>query len=122
MYKGYSFNDSDIGYQLLMMAKHYPNEKEIRIYSVNDISTEPGSIGLLSSRNRIRKANTMRVEKMCKIPFDYQNTHIAKVCINDHVNAKTGEKSREFVIKNRYCANCSYMPEYFCQTDKNWQF
>ena len=97
-----------------MMAKHCPKEKEIRIYALNDISTDPGSIGLLSSRNRIRKTNSMRVEKMTKVPFDYQSTHIAKVCINDKVNAKTGEKSREFVIKNRYCTYCSRRPEYFC--------
>jgi len=42
-----------------------------------------------------------------KLPFDYENTHIAKVCIIDEVNKKTGKKSREFVIKNRWCTNCS---------------
>ena len=71
LYKGYSFGNSEEGYELLLMAKHFPRDKEIRIYSVNDIGTEAHTTGLLSSKNRIRKANSMRVEKILNTPFDW---------------------------------------------------
>jgi len=54
-----------------MMAKHFPKSNEIRIYSVNDIGTEAHTMGLLSSKNRIRKANSMRIEKVLAMPFDW---------------------------------------------------
>jgi len=107
------------------MAKHFPREKEIRIYSVNDIGTEAHTTGLLSSKNRIRKANSMRVEKILNMPFDWNKSHSAKVCINDRI-IPTGKgestKERKFVIKNRFCSYCSRTPDYYCQTDKNWEF
>jgi hypothetical protein len=41
------------------MAKHFPKEKEIRIYAVNDISTDKGNQSMLSSKYRILKSNSM---------------------------------------------------------------
>lgn len=118
MYRGLNFADKD-GYELVMMAKHFPLSREIRIYTVNDISSAENP-GLISSDMRIRKANSMRVEKLPQLGFDYENAHIARVCINDKL--KGGQKSREFVIKNRYCLHCARYPFYFCHDEKKWLF
>lgn len=120
LYRGQSFTDKG-GYQLIMMAKHFPMKNEVRIYTVNDVgSTEKGNAGLLSSQMRIRKANSMRVEKATQLGFDFDNSHIAKLCINEKI--KGGTKTKEFVIKNRYCLYCSKYPFYFCQQEKEWEF
>ena len=42
------------------MAKFYPKEKEIRIYSLNNID---GDMGLISSQYRVLKKNSKRVVK-----------------------------------------------------------
>lgn len=95
------------------MAKHFPEHNEIRIYCVNDInSANKGSAGLISSQYKIRKTNSMRAEKEMKLGFDFDNSHIAKVCIKQK---KIGAmKCKEFVIKNRHCTYCSKYPFYFC--------
>ena len=54
LYKGLDFKDSR-GYQLIMMAKHFPDKNEIRIYSTNDIA---GDSGLISHHNKFKKANS----------------------------------------------------------------
>jgi hypothetical protein len=88
-----------------MMAKHFPKEKEIRIYSINDIGSEKGTQAMLSSNYRILKSNSMRVEKMTKFPFDYSENHFVKIFINDKISVN-GKKEREFVVKSRYCTFC----------------
>ena len=95
------------------MAKHFPKEKEIRIYAVNDITTEKGNQAMLSSNYRILKSNSMWVEKMSKYPFDFENNHFVKLFINDNVGID-GKLNRDFVIKNRYCTFCSKSKRQFC--------
>jgi len=50
LYRGASFRDKN-GYELLMMAKHFPDQNEVRIYSVNNLSSETGKGGMMSSFN-----------------------------------------------------------------------
>ena len=103
------------GYELLLMAKRFENE--IRLYSMHDLKTEGAKCGLISDQYRIMKSNSMRVHKEAALPFDWENGHFAKICIN-----KRTDKTPEFVIKNRYCTRCTKKSKYFCQTDKNWEF
>ena len=67
------------------MAKHFPKEQLIRIYSINDIGTDQGNQAMLSSNYRILKANSMRVEKLTKVPFDFSNNHFVTIFINDKI-------------------------------------
>ena len=90
---------------MVLMAKHFPKEKEIRIYSINDIGSDKGNQAMLSSNYRILKSNSMWVEKMTKFPFDFENNHFVKVFINDIIGID-GKIERDFVIKNRYCIFC----------------
>jgi hypothetical protein len=60
---------------------------------------------MLSSNYRILKANSMRVEKLTKFPFDFSNNHFVTIFINDKIEV-SGKKEREFVIKSRYCTYC----------------
>ena len=60
LYKGLSFKDPD-GFELIMMAKHYPDLQEIRLYSSNDIGNTPQKstqMGRVSSKFKLRKANS----------------------------------------------------------------
>ena len=102
-----------------MMAKHFPNTREVRIYTINDISNVDKP-GLISSTGRIRKANSMRTEKDVGLGFDFNNSHIARLCINDA--RRGGAKVREFVIKNRFCIHCSKYPFYFCHDERRFLY
>ena len=62
LYKGFSFEDSD--YELLMMARHFPEKNEIRLYTVNDLPASKH--GMFSSKSRIKTANRMRKVKESK--------------------------------------------------------
>jgi hypothetical protein len=98
-----------------MMAKHIPSKNEIRIYTVNPLTSEAGQSGLLSSESKILRSNSLRVPKMQICPFD-EDTHMAKVEI-------TGAKeNRNFTIKCRYCTYCAKTSNYFCQSDKCLEF
>jgi len=100
-YKGISFKDQD-GYELLMMAKHFPQENEIRLYSSHDIGNDhkgtQNKMVRINSKFNLRKVNSMRIDKINQIPFDYENGAVAKVYINSKANG-----SKEFVIKSRFC-------------------
>ena len=108
LYQGGHFGDP-AGYELLLMAKHFPEQNEIRIYSTHDIKTEGPKSGMISDQNRFNKKNSMRVHKEQELPFDWENGHFAKVCINKRTN-----KTPEFVIKSRHCNRCSRKSKYYC--------
>lgn len=104
-----------------MMAKHYPDLQEIRLYSSNDIgntSQRQTQMGRVSSKFKLRKANSQRVDKEAIVPFDFENAHVAKVYINDNIK----KDKKDFVIKSRYCLKCSETADYFCQKDKCWEY
>lgn len=63
----------------------------MRIYSANDICSASNP-GLISSDMKIRKANSMRIEKEVNIDFDFNSSHVAKLCINDSI--QNGVKKR----------------------------
>jgi hypothetical protein len=96
-----------------MMAKHFPKSNEIRLYSSHDLGNDhlgiANKMGRISSKFNLRKANSMRVDRMTHIPFDYENGAVAKVYINKKANGK-----KEFVIKSRYCSTCCSHANYFC--------
>lgn len=85
LYKGKSFSDAN-GYQLLMMAKYFKKEREIRICSVTDIA----KLSRISSKHRIPKANNMRVEKLNLTDFEWEQNCIAKVYIEEDGGAIAG--------------------------------
>ena len=81
LYHGANFEDR-AGYELLLMGKYFPEHNEIRMYSSNDIRTDIGKSALISSKNKIQQANPNRVMKEQSLPFDYENGHFAKICLN----------------------------------------
>ena len=99
LYKGQAFNDKD-GYTLILMAKHFKEHNEIRIYSVNDFGKNKE--GMVKATHRFKSQNNMRVTKVDWIPFDFENSHLAKVCIVHQTNS-----TKQFTIKSRYCMRCS---------------
>lgn len=92
-----------------MMAKHFPDQNEIRIYSITDLvgSRE-------SSTRRLLKTNSMRKTKKIDLPIDWHNDHCAKICVFE--NKQT--QGKDFVIKSRHCLRCSDRNRYFCQPEK----
>lgn len=113
LYQGFSFKDE---FKLIMMAKHFPKEKEVRIYSLNDLKSEVGKQGLMTQHSAVLKANSMRVPKASYVDFDFENAHFAKVEI---VGPK---ESRQFVMKSRYCQSCSIEGNFFCRSDRPQHF
>ena len=86
LYKGMSFKDPD-GFELVMMAKHYPDLKEIRLFSSNHIGVtqqKNTQMGRVSSKFKLGKANSQRKDKIAYFPFDFENSHVAKVFINNN--------------------------------------
>ena len=73
-----------------MMAKHFPQENEIRLYSSHDIGNDhkgtQNKMGRMCSKFNLRKVNSMRIDKINQIPFDYENGAVAKVYINSKAN------------------------------------
>ena len=102
-YKGQNFKMSE--YKLLLMAKYFPDENEIRIYSINDLDSS--NIAYLSSDHRFKKESSTRIDPESKIPFDYENGHFAKICIINPANPTAEGAAKEFVIKSRWCSECS---------------
>lgn len=98
-------------YKLIMMAKHFPQEKLMRLYAINDIDMKSQG-ALISSEFRIKKQNSDRVEKINHIEFDYSNqTALALIYINDSLGL---DKTKNFVIKSRDCTECSKHARYYC--------
>ena len=117
LYRGLNFTDKEQGYQLLMMAVHFPEERLARFYAIHDVNGDEQR-GLISSDMRFRKENAMRVERSTIVPFDYHNSAQAVLLMNEHTNVD-GKKEMHFVIKNRYCSHCTSARScYHCLTDK----
>ena len=113
LYRGSSFKDRN-GYELIMMARHFPELSEVRLYSVNNITSDTGKGGMMSSHQSIKKTNSMRVEKLGKEPFDW-DTDCARLFIQ---NNKSPNKN--FILKSRYCLRCSHSKESFCT--QKWEY
>lgn len=43
-----------------------------------------------------------------------EDSHIATVIFN--------RKKKQFIIKNKYCTNCSKTGDYYCEDSKKWLF
>lgn len=69
-----------------------------------------GKPAMISSKYRVRQANSMREDKIQDLPFDL-DSHFAKVCINRPVRKG---RPTEFVIKSRYCQRCTKKSRYYC--------
>lgn len=110
LYRGSSF---DSEYELILMARFFKAKNEIRIYSAHDLGEGDGKTVLVSSLNKGRKPNESKAVQERSVPFDFEENHFAKVCINNP-KAGTKETKKEFVIKSRHCLRCTRKPRYFC--------
>ena len=95
-----------------MMAKYVKDLNEIRIWCINDIDSS--NIAYLSSDHRFKKESSARIDPESKIPFDYENGYFAKICIINPNNPKSENAVKDFIIKSRWCQECSLKPQYYC--------
>lgn len=78
-------------------------------------------MALLSSDSRFKSTFKHDGKKIDKYPFDFENSHYAKLCILNPPE-RSPDDPKTFTIKSRYCYRCTKKCRYFCQPDKNWEF